>query len=91
MVPPALLLEGPRRQVKDWEGMWNVLSHVLPPGGGGYRWGVSLGFPPILTSPHQGGRDINSLPVLLSASLSPMLLKGEGSDGEGISTCADVC
>ncbi len=48
--------------------MWTVVSHVLPPDGGGYRWGVSLGVPPILTFPHEGGRDIIPLAVLYSAS-----------------------
>jgi hypothetical protein len=34
--------------------MWNVLSHVLPSGAGGYTWGVSLGRPSIPAFPHQG-------------------------------------
>ncbi len=48
----SLPLNGHRRQDKDWEGTWNALSHFLPP---------------ILTFPHQGGREIIPLPVLLSA------------------------
>jgi hypothetical protein len=28
-----------RRQDKDRKGMWNVPSDILPPCGGGYRWG----------------------------------------------------
>ncbi len=27
------LFDGHRCQDKDWEGMWHVLSQVLPPGG----------------------------------------------------------
>ena len=58
---------GHRRQDQAWRGMWHVVSHVLPPGGGGDRWGVSLGVPPILTFLHQGGREITPLAVRLSA------------------------
>jgi hypothetical protein len=67
MVRHLLPRHGHGRQDKNGEGMWNILSHVLPPCGGGYRWGVSLGVPPILTFPREGGREITPLPVLVSA------------------------
>jgi hypothetical protein len=45
-----------RRQEQGWRGVWNVLSHVLPPAGGGDRWGVSLGVPPHPHFPPREGK-----------------------------------
>ncbi len=59
----ALSLREHRHQDKGWRGMWNVVAHVLPP---------------ILTFPHEGGRDITPLAVLLSAYPDAHALRERG-------------